>query len=262
MKHSAHNGGYAKASKFQYLHRGYDRTLVLAPGWGFDARVFEPLDLDFNYIVPQKIDTANFNEDLIRALERNGIKKVSLFGWSMGGFLALDFLKEYGEIVREVFLVSMRERYPKEQIDSQRSLLMEDRKLYLAQFYRNCFMGQKRPFKWFEEHLFSSYIKGLDLEYLLKGLDYLARQGLDPALLKRHPVRLIHGKKDRIAPYSGILELTEGLPSSHVVLFEKSGHLPFLEPDFKERLFTGSQFRGSRFKARRLSENSDPTAKE
>jgi non-heme chloroperoxidase len=237
-------------NRFQYQDRGYDRTLVLVPGWGFDARIFEPLDLDFNYLLQQGIDTERFNEDLIRVLARYNIKEVSMLGWSMGGFLALNFLKEYGQAVREIFLVSMRKRFPKEQIDSQKAMLIEDRKLYLAQFYRNCFLGHKRAFKWFKERLFSSYVDIFDLESLLKGLDYLAQQELEPAFLDKHAVRLVHGKKDGIAPYSELLELMEGLPSPHILLFETSGHLPFLEPDFKERLFTGSQFRGSRFKVR------------
>lgn len=221
---------------FQYQDRGYERTLVLAPGWGFDARIFEPLDLDFNYLIPRGIDTERFNEDLIRVLARYNIKEVSMLGWSMGGFLALNFLKEYGEVVKEVFLVSMRKRFPREQIEAQKAMLREDRKLYLAQFYRNCFLGQKRAFQWFNERLFSSYVERFDLKSLLKGLDYLARQELEPALPDKHVVRLIHGKKDGIAPYSELLELREGLSSTHILLFEKGGHLPFLEPDFKERL--------------------------
>jgi pimeloyl-ACP methyl ester carboxylesterase len=206
---------------------------VLLPGWGFDARIFEPLDLAFDYLLPQRIDTERFNAELILALERKGLKEVSLFGWSMGGFLALDFLKEYGEAVRAVFLVSMRTRFPKKQIDAQRSLLMADRKLYLGQFYRNCFMGQKRAFAWFERKLLSSYIKIFDLQSLLKGLDYMVRQALRPSLLKGHPILLIHGKKDRLAPFSEISESMAGLSFPHILLFEKSGHLPFLEPDFK-----------------------------
>ena len=211
---------------------------MLLPGWGFDVRVFELLDLDFNYLLPQRIDIARFNAELITWLKREGIKEVSLFGWSMGGFLALDFLKAYEEVVKEVFLVSMRTRFPKDQIDSQRALLTEDRKLYLVQFYRNCFMGQKRAFKWFEENLLSSYIKIFDLQSLLGGLGYIARQELKPLLMRGHPIRLVHGKKDRIAPFSEISESMAGV-SFPLIVFEKSGHLPFLEPDFKERLSHG-----------------------
>ena len=210
----------------------------MLPGWGFDVRIFELLDLDFNYLLPQRIDTVRFNAALISWLKREGMKEVSLFGWSMGGFLALDFLKEYGEVVTEVFLVSMRARFPKEQVDTQKALLMEDHVFYLSQFYRNCFMGQKRAFKWFKENLLSSYIKIFDLHFLLRGLDYLARQALRPSVLNKYPIRLVHGKKDRIAPFAEISE-SMAEASFPFIVFDKSGHLPFLEPHFKEKLSRG-----------------------
>ena len=225
-----------RLNRFQYLNRGHAEVLVLIPGWGFDARIFEPLDLDFNYLLPEINDLERFSADLMSALVEKHIKKISLFGWSIGGFLAVNFLEEYGrEFVHEIFLVSMRKSYPKKEIDSQIGLLIKDRRLYLNQFYRNCFMGQKNDLAWFKEHLFSSYIEMFDLEFLLKGLDYLMQQKLKTSALKESPVRIIHGAKDRIAPCSEIVEMAENISFPGIVIFEKSGHLPFLEPDFKEK---------------------------
>jgi len=222
-----------RLNRFQYLNRGHDEVLVLIPGWGFDARIFEPLDLDFDYLLPQINDPERFSADLMSALIENRIKKVSLFGWSMGGFLAINFLEEYGrEFVQEIFLVSMKKSYPKKEIDSQIALLIKDRRLYLSRFYRNCFMGQKQIFSWFKESLFSSYVEMFDPEFLLNGLYYLMQQKLKTAALKESPVKIIHGKKDRIAPYSEIVEIAEDISFPGIVTFEKSGHLPFLEPDF------------------------------
>ncbi|MDO9566318.1 MAG: alpha/beta hydrolase [Candidatus Desulfaltia sp.] len=229
-----------RLNRFQYLNRGHNKVLVLIPGWGFDARIFEPLDLDFDYLLPQINDPKRFSADLMSALVENQIKKVSLFGWSMGGFLAISFLEEYGwEFAEEIFLVSMRKSYPKKEIDSQIALLIKDRRLYLSRFYRNCFIGQKRTFEWFKERVFSSYIEMLDLEFLLNGLEYLMQQTLETAALKENPVRIIHGEKDRIAPYSEIVQMAKDISFPRIVAFKKSGHLPFLEPDFKERFYAG-----------------------
>lgn len=229
-----------RLNRFQYLNRGHDEVLVLIPGWGFDARIFEPLNLAFNYLLPEINDLKRFSADLMSALIENRIKKVSLFGWSMGGFLAVNFLEEYGrEFVQEIFLVSMRKSYPKKEIDSQIALLIKDRRLYLSRFYRNCFMGQKRTFAWFKERMFSSYIEMFDLEFLLNGLYYLMQQRLKTAALKENPVRIIHGEQDRIAPYSEIVEIAEDISFPGIITFKKSGHLPFLEPDFKERFYAG-----------------------
>ncbi|NQT10644.1 MAG: alpha/beta hydrolase [Desulfobacteraceae bacterium] len=229
-----------RLNRFQYLNRGHNKVLVLIPGWGFDTRIFELLDLNFNYLLPQINDPKRFSADLMSALVENQIKKVSLFGWSMGGFLAINFLEEYGrEFAEEIFLVSMRKSYPKKEIDSQIAFLIKDRRLYLSRFYRNCFIGQKRTFAWFKEHMFSSYIEMFDLEFLLNGLDYLVQQRLETAALKENPVRIIHGEKDRIAPYSEIVEMAKDISFPGIVTFKKSGHLPFLEPDFKERFYAG-----------------------
>ncbi|MDI6687073.1 MAG: alpha/beta hydrolase [Desulfobacterales bacterium] len=222
-----------RLNRFQYLNRGYNKVLVLIPGWGFDARIFEPLDLDFDYLLPQIKDPKRFSPDLMSALVENQIKKVSLFGWSMGGFLAISFLEEYGrEFAEQIFLVSMRKSYPKKEIDSQIALLIKDRRLYLSRFYRNCFIGQKQTFAWFKERMFSSYIEMFDLDFLLNGLDYLMQQRLKTAVLKENPVSIIHGEKDRIAPYSEMVELAKDISFPSIVVFKKSGHLPFLEPDF------------------------------
>lgn len=219
---------------YRYLNRGHNRILVLIPGWAFDAKIFEPLDLDFDYLVPRKIDIARFNADLADALFQKKIKEVSLLGWSMGGFLAVGFLKEYGEAVRDIFLVSMRRSYSRQEIRSESTELKKDPTAYLTAFYRNCFMGQTHAFRWFKKHLFRSYIENFDLGSLLRGLDYLMQQELEPALLKRDNTHIIHGKKDRIAPLSEILEFLGAPPFPPVSIIEKTGHLPFLEPGFKE----------------------------
>ena len=68
-----------RLNRFQYLNRGHAEVLVLIPGWGFDARIFEPLDLDFDYLLPQINNPERFSADLMSALIENRIKKVSLF---------------------------------------------------------------------------------------------------------------------------------------------------------------------------------------
>jgi pimeloyl-ACP methyl ester carboxylesterase len=95
-------------------------------------------------------------------------------------------------------------------------------------------MGQTHAFRWFKKHLFRSYIENFDMGSLLRGLDYLMQQELEPALLKRDNTHIIHGKKDRIAPLSEILEFLGAPPFPPVSIIEKTGHLPFLEPGFKE----------------------------
>ena len=38
--------------KFKYIDRQKPETAVLVPGWATDYRIFDTLDLDYNYLMP------------------------------------------------------------------------------------------------------------------------------------------------------------------------------------------------------------------
>jgi len=224
-------------TEFRFIDRGHEKPLVLIPGWAFDWRIFEPLDLDYNYLSPAKTDFYTFKDDLLRVVLEKGIEKISLFGWSMGGFIALDFLTVYPDLVDEIFLVSMRKRLPKEQINLQKNLLRKDKDNYLSQFYRNCFVGQKEDFGWFKKKLLDSYFKDFSLNYLVEGLDYLSNKELDIRSWGKYKLKIFHSKKDNIAPFKDITIVKKDLPSLSLIIFEDSGHLPFLHPDFRREFY-------------------------
>jgi len=76
---------------FKYLDRGSDKTIVLIPGWATDYRIFDSLNVKFNYLLPLDFSPDTFENVILNALEEKGIEKVSLFGWSLGAFLAAEF---------------------------------------------------------------------------------------------------------------------------------------------------------------------------
>ena len=98
-------------SEFKFFQRGFKDTLALIPGWATDYRIFSNLDLNYNYLLPIKFHPADFKKELSRSLEELHINKVSLFGWSSGGFLATDFALGYASKVGELILVSIRKRF-------------------------------------------------------------------------------------------------------------------------------------------------------
>ena len=108
-------------SKFKFIDRGELETLVLIPGWATDFRIFEDLDLKFNYLLPVSFSPFNFSEGLLPAMKENRLRKVSLFGWSLGGFVASDFAAGYKDKVREVILLSVRKRYEREAVEKVRA---------------------------------------------------------------------------------------------------------------------------------------------
>ncbi|MEE8359767.1 MAG: alpha/beta hydrolase, partial [Candidatus Omnitrophota bacterium] len=126
-------------NRFDYINRGEVRTLVLIPGWASDSRIFGTLDLSYNYFVPENFSHFNFKESLLDAMEERGIKKISLFGWSLGGFLAQEFAMEYPDIIDRLILVSVRKGYKEEELSEIRKNLKRSKEGYLYKFYSQCF---------------------------------------------------------------------------------------------------------------------------
>jgi len=101
----------SQVSKFKLLDRGFNDTLVLIPGWATDYRIFSALDLDYNYLMTDKFYPFNFNAELAGFLNKERIDKVSLFGWSLGGFLAGGFALKNPDRINELILISIRKKF-------------------------------------------------------------------------------------------------------------------------------------------------------
>jgi len=52
-------------SEFRFFNRGFKDTLVLIPGWATDYRIFNSLDLSYNYLLTTKLYHFNFNYALL-----------------------------------------------------------------------------------------------------------------------------------------------------------------------------------------------------
>jgi pimeloyl-ACP methyl ester carboxylesterase len=221
------------ASEFEFFPRnGFTETLLLVPGWATDHRIFRPLELEFNYLAPVSFSPRDFQEGLLSALRRHRLDRVAVLGWSLGGFLALEFARAHPERVIEgaLFAVGMRERYDAEAIEGMKGRLARNKAATLRRFYEACFSaGEREARDGFERELLESYLDQMELEPLLAGLDYLA--SASPADAK---ARFIHGREDRIAPIAEMLAMKERRPGLRLVCMERAGHAAFLNPQFKK----------------------------
>lgn len=224
----------SRRSEFRLHERGFKDYLLLIPGWAADYRIFEKLDLKFNYLVPVAFSTTDFKERLLESIHKNSLDKVSIFAWSMGAFLAADFISEYPEKAgRHVFFVSAKRQYDAEAINAIKEYLKKNRRGYLYKFYDECFSGgEKESFSEFKRRLLKSYISTMTSEALLEGLGYLSGASFMLRDSLKSNVIFIHGACDRIAPIDEALQLKSGLPQSEFIVIEKAGHLPFLSHDF------------------------------
>jgi malonyl-CoA O-methyltransferase len=216
-----------------------DLAVVFLPGWGFDGRILMLAEPQQPWIYPeQQLLPGSLAKDLNTFLTENNIRKVDIIGWSMGAMLAVDFALSHPEKIAGVTLVSMRQSWPEEEIESIRAELNIDPARQLADFYRKCFLGEKKLLKQFRATLGDDYLSSFSLETLNQGLDYLRDFQMPCSLPETIPVRILHGRRDIIAPADEMATLQNA--DSRIV---EGGHLFFLNdstllmrPTSKERM--------------------------
>lgn len=201
-------------------------TLFL-PGWGFDARLISLYNLfpGQSLIVPESSpDPAGLAEALLRQLESTGTGKIHIVGWSLGAQLGLDFSLAHPNRVASLALVAMRSRWPTADIAAIREGLAEDAAGFMKGFYRKCFLGYRRPYLRFVDELEKSYLTGIDEAALAAGLDYL--EGFRPPdKAPGVPVRIIHGRKDVVAPLAERI----ALKGADELILPHGGHMVLLD---------------------------------
>ena len=220
------------STDFEFIDRGKPDSIVLIPGWATDYRIFNSLELAFNYLVPMHLSPYTFEESLVAALEDNNLSTISLFGWSMGGFLAYEFAVRNISLVDELILVGIRWKYKKEEIKAVEEALKARKKGYLNRFFSDCFCGNNVNES--NKGLLREYCRDMELDYLLNTIDYLSKTEINAELLQQiQKITIIHGEKDRIAPIREAVEIKDAVNNARFILVEESGHIPFLEENFR-----------------------------
>lgn len=213
-------------TSFKYIDKKEDSVTVLLPGWAMDCRIFAPLNFRSDLIVPVEIFPEDFEKSLLSVLQKCG-KPVSIFGFSMGGFMAASFVSENPDLVDRLTLVGIRARYNREGLEKIKKYLIKNKKAYLYSFFSSAFSG-KEEMRRFKKTLLGSYCDKFDLDYLLKTLDYLGSCEINPRMLARvKNVKIIHGARDSIAPIGEARAIKAGLPRAEFVEIKEAGHIPF-----------------------------------
>lgn len=223
-------------SRFKFDCRGFQRSLVLLPGWASDQRIFTGLNLDYNYLKAESFNPFNFKEALLDELDALGIEKVSLFGWSQGGFAAAEFAGQYPQRVDELILVGVKSMYDKQILKALEIKLKKNTKAYLYKFYLECFSQEdKASLAWFRKHLLRDYVNDFTFDELKLGLDYLSTVVLNSGSFpETGKIRFFHGDKDKICGFNEALKLGVDFPRAEFSCILGSGHLVFLHPRFRQ----------------------------
>ncbi len=227
-------------SEFQFVSRGFADTAVLIPGWASDYRIFSALDIPFNYLIPIRIKFSDFEKELISALDKNKITKFHLIGWSLGGFLAAAFAGRNHSLIESLVFLSVARKFQKSLLEEIGLKLKKNKRAYLYKFYRDCFSQEDMAgWVWFKKNLLIDYVNNIQLEDLLSGLDYLSGATLKPQDALRLKVRIFHGKKDLIMPFSDAEKMSCEFNRVDFTALAGIGHACFLNYSFKEKFCNG-----------------------
>lgn len=226
----------AKRTEFNYIDRGFQDTIALIPGWASDYRIFTPLNLRYNYLLPIDFHPVEFEKALFDILEENDIRRISILGWSMGGFVAAEFASRHSGLISKLTLVSIRARYNRGDIERIKTYITKSKKSYLYKFYMECFYD-KENMAWFRENLLDDYCKGFEVSYLLDTLEYLKTAQVNTKLLGSvREIKIIHGKDDKIAPFDEAVSVSKEFGKGAFLPVGNAGHIPFLEKDLNDEI--------------------------
>ncbi|MCA1766208.1 MAG: alpha/beta hydrolase, partial [Desulfobulbaceae bacterium] len=205
---------------------------VFLPGWGFPGRVIELATPRRAWLtVDDQLAPDTAVEDLADFLDRQRIDSIVLVGWSLGAYLAVNFMLRYPERVKALYLLAMRRFWPPTEIEGIRADLTEDPVGFMKSFYRKCFLGHPSDYRKFRASFEGSCLAGLDLDNLEAGLGYLQDFRLNSKAEQVARLNIsayvLHGAKDIIAPPAEMAVV----PGTVSRIIKSAGHPVFLDQD-------------------------------
>lgn len=238
-----------------YREQGAGPVLVMLHGWGMSSAVFKPfmdrLAPSCRVLAPDlcghgnsdggsEYDLKHFAADIEEWLSLVDVEDFSLFGWSLGGMVALELANRLEDRVRKLVLVSttpcfvQKETWENGQPAAQLKILAR-------QFRRNPgatmegFFKQQFDGEGLTEQNIQTLLKdipgGIPVpceEAALGGLETLARADLRKFSPPEVPALVMHGAVDTIIPAAAGEYLAGKLTDAQWILFGGRGHAPFL----------------------------------
>jgi len=173
-------------------------------------------------------------EHLVRALN---VPRLAIVGWSMGGMVAMELAHRLGERVSALGLVCTTAggladaknplAEPPDQVTSIRKAIDADFRGFVREFAPRLFKakGDSPLLAWAVAQMQKTPAHVAEACF-----EALFAADLRP-MLKKITARtaVLHGRHDDITPFAGGEEIKKGIKGAQLVVFEESGHAPFLE---------------------------------
>lgn len=231
------------------LVRGHGPDLVLVHGWGFDARVWEPLaDLLADRHTLHLVDLPGYGRsrhlafpafpELLDELRTSSPAGATLAGWSLGGQLAIACAAAHaGHFGRLVLFATTpsfvaRDGWPhgvapvlldgfRRSLDSEAAGLLKRFGALLNQGDAHARELTRRLGKLYDAQIptVAALRQGLDLLLQIDLRELLPRLAL--------PTLVIHGDADPLMPLAGAAAMVARLPAARLEHITGAAHLPF-----------------------------------
>ncbi len=186
---------------------------------------------------------AQFAADAVALADHLGHEKIAIIGFSYGGFLALEFALRHPERLSHLVLLDTAPQAPSNYGDEISANIermnpsAEIREVLAETWTTDEEMRERFPIMW------PLYFKNYDpavadklLENCIMLVNGNAHEGelaAFNAIPRLHeidvPTLVLAGREDWVCPPSQAQIMHEGIPNSELVIFEDSGHLPYIE---------------------------------
>lgn len=166
--------------------------------------------------------TEHFTESVREYMEEHNLPLVDLFGYSMGGYVALCIARQYPKLVRRVFTFATKFDWSIETADREASLLDPDR------------IARKTPK--FAKMLSKRHINSDWRDVVLKTRRMTLRQGTETMLSKadyqelKNVIRLSMGDRDQMVSIEETLNIYRLLSKGQFQIFPNTPHIIELTP--------------------------------
>ncbi len=232
--------------RLAYDRRGKGTPLVLLHGYPLDHHLWDevaPLLEDrFDLILPDlrgfggssTIDSfyamEDYAADIGSLLDQLGIEKAALAGHSMGGYVALAFIRLFPERVRGLGLISSQVLAdPLERKEARYKSVAE-----VAEHGIGSVVETMAPKFTLDEKLRAfarAVMERQSPAAYIGALKAMASRADSTRLLSSFsfPVVIVHGDADQLIPIDRAREVKAALPQAHLVEISGAGHMPMME---------------------------------
>jgi pimeloyl-ACP methyl ester carboxylesterase len=229
-----------------YERRGTGAPLVLLHGYPLDHHLWDEvvplLEDTFDLIVPDlrgfgessTVDAfytlEDFAVDIAGLLDHLGIQKAAIAGHSMGGYIALAFVRLFPERVSGLGLVGSQVLADPEERKQGRYTSAAE----VAEHGIGSVVATMTPKFTRDEHLQNYARESMERQQpaaYIGALKAMAERVDSTPLLASFtfPVVLVHGDADALVPIDRAREVKAVLPQAHLVEIRGAGHMPMME---------------------------------